>query len=56
MSRLLKELVLLVEGVAKLVADSVSQIFPDEPTNISSLIAVELNHLPQSVCAKDDAL
>ena len=52
----LKELVLLVEVVVKLVADLVAQISPDEPTNISSLIAFEVSHLPQSACAKDDAL
>ena len=28
---------------------------PDEPSNISSLFAVEVNHTPQSVCAKDEA-
>ena len=37
------------------VADSVSQIFPDEPSNMSILLASEVSHLPQSVCAKDDA-
>ena len=31
------------------------QIRPDEPSNIPSLSAVEAPHLPQSVCAKDDA-
>ena len=48
-------LVLLVEVVVKLVADSPVQIFPEEPTNVSSLLAVEVSHLPQSACAKDDA-
>ena len=42
--------------VADSVADSLVQIFPDEPTNMSSLVAVEVAHLPQSACAKDDAL
>ena len=61
-----KEVVLLVEVVVevvvvevdvKLVADLVAQISPDEPSNISSLLAFEVSHAsPQSVCAKDDAL
>ena len=46
---------LLVEVVVKLVAESRVQICPDEPTNMSSLLAVEAIHLPQSDCAKDDA-
>ena len=33
----------------------VEQICPDEPSNIPSLFAVEVNHAPQSVCVKDDA-
>ena len=33
----------------------VAQIRPDEPSNIPSLSAVEVNHAPQSVCEKDDA-
>ena len=55
-----KELVLLVELVVMLVADSVAdslvQIFPDEPVNMSSLSAFEVSHLPHSACEKDDAL
>ena len=31
------------------------QIRPDEPANISSVVAVEVCHSPQSVCANDDA-
>ena len=31
------------------------QILPDEPSNILSLSAVEVNQAPQSACAKDDA-
>ena len=49
-------LLVVVEVVVKLVADSLAQIFPDEPSNISALLADEVSHLPQSVCAKDDAL
>ena len=41
--------------VVKLVADSLAQIFPDEPWNMSCLLAVEVIHLPQSAGAKDDA-
>ena len=33
----------------------VLQIFPDEPSNILSLSAVEVLHSPQSVRVKDDA-
>ena len=33
----------------------VTQIRPDEPTNIPSLFAVEVSHAPQRVCAKDEA-
>ena len=55
----LKELVLLVEVVGEVVVevvvDLVAQISPDEPTNISSLIAFEVSHAPQSVRVKDDA-
>ena len=40
----------------KLVAVLVAQISPDEPTNISCLIAFEVSHAPQSVRVKDDAL
>ena len=49
-------LLVVVEVVVKLVADSLAQIFPDEPSNISALLADEVSHLPQSVCVKDDAL
>ena len=54
----LKDLFLLVvvKVVVKLVSDSAVQIFPDEPSNVSSLLAFEVPHLPQSACAKDDAL
>ena len=38
-----------------LVAGLVLQIFPDEPSNILVLTALEVNHAPQSVCEKDDA-
>ena len=31
------------------------QISPDEPSNIPSLFAVEVDHAPQSLCAKDVA-
>ena len=31
------------------------QIRPNEPLNILSLSAVEVNQAPQSACAKDDA-
>ena len=31
------------------------QIRPDEPTNIYILPAFEVNHLPQRVCANDEA-
>ena len=47
---------MVVKVVVKLVADSAVQIFPDEPSNMSSLLAFEVPHLPQSACAKDDAL
>ena len=40
-----------VEGVVLMAA----HIRPDEPANILSLCAFEVNHAPQSVCAKDDA-
>ena len=33
----------------------VVQSRPEEPLNIPSLSAVEVTHVPQSVCAKDDA-
>ena len=41
--------------VAEVLVLVVVQIRPDEPSNISSLFAVEVIHAPQSVCAKDDA-
>ena len=45
------ELVVVVEVVTLAV-----QSRPDEQSNIPSLpFAVEVNHAPQSVCAKDDA-
>ena len=31
------------------------QIFPDESSNMLVFLAVEVNHEPQSVCAKDEA-
>ena len=38
-------------------ADSVSQIFPDDPSNVSGVAErCNLIHLPQSARAKDDAL
>ena len=50
-------LVLLVGlVVVKLFANLVSQIFLDEPPNISSLSASAVSHLPQRVCAKEEAL
>ena len=52
----LKDLALLVEVVAKLVVDLVAQISPDEPSNMPSVIASEVPHLPQSACENDDAL
>ena len=45
--------VALVEVVNMLAL--LSQILPDEPSNIPSLSAVEVLHSPQSVCVKDDA-
>ena len=44
-------LVPVVEGVVMVAAQS----RPDDPSNIPSLFAVEVDHAPQSVCAKDDA-
>ena len=32
-----------------------AQSFPGEPSNILSLRAVDVPHLPQSVCLNDDA-
>ena len=46
-------LVVLVVRVVLVVV--VVQIRPDEPANIPSLVAVEVLHSPQSVCANDDA-
>merc|ERR1712183_813536 len=40
-----------VEGVVMVAAQSC----PDEPSNIPSFFAVEVDHAPQSVCVKDDA-
>ena len=37
------------------VVEVLVQIRPDDPSNIPSLFAVEVLHLPQSICAKDDA-
>ena len=45
---------LLVEMVVVVVA-LLLQIFPDEPSNIAVLSALEVNHAPQSVWEKDDA-
>ena len=47
------EAVLLVEVVV--VVRVVVQIRPDEPSNIPSLYAVEVLHVPQSVWPNDDA-
>ena len=58
----LKNFVLLVIAkvvvtlVVDSVVDSLVQNFPDEPSNMFSLLASEVSHLPQSTCAKDDAL
>ena len=49
-------LLVVVEEVVVEVLVLVVQMRPDEPSNISSLSAVEVNHAPQSDCAKDDAL
>ena len=48
---LLFEVVVVVEVVVLVAV----QIRPEEPWNIPYLSAVEVNHAPQSVCAKDDA-
>ena len=32
-----------------------AEIRPDEPSNIPSFSAVQVNHAPQRVCVKDDA-
>ena len=45
-----------LKDLALPVADSRAQIFPDEPSNMFALLAFEVLHLPQSACAKDDAL
>ena len=49
----------LVEGAVPVVLEGavlvVAQSLPDEPSNIPSLCAVEMDHAPQSVCVKDDA-
>ena len=44
-----------MEVASLLVVEVVVQICPDEPWNIPSFVAVEVNHAPQRVCAKDDA-
>ena len=57
------EVILLVELVtmgvvvgAVVGAAAVSvQMRPDEPANIRFLLAVEVDHTPQSVCENDDA-
>ena len=41
--------------VVLLLGEEVEQIRPDEPSNIPSLSAFEVNQAPQSVCANDDA-
>ena len=46
----------VVKVVVTLVADSLVQNFPGEPSNMFSLLALEVSHLPQRTCAKDDAL
>ena len=51
----LTELGILVEVVVMLGADSLVQIFPGDLSNMSSLLAVEAAHLPQSVWSKDFA-
>ena len=47
----LRDFVLLDDVVMGVAA----QIFPGELTNIRSCFACDVAHLPQSVCAKDDA-
>ena len=42
--------------VLLVVVEAAAQISPGESTNISVLLAVEASHLPQSACAKEDAL
>ena len=44
--------ILLVEVVVEVFVELVMQILPDDPTNISVLLAVEVSHLPQSDCEK----
>ena len=44
-----------MKNLVLLVADSLAQIFPGEPSNISVLSALEVLHAPQSACVKDDA-
>ena len=44
----------LLVGVL-VVSSVVVQIRPDEPANISSVVAVEVCHSPQRVCENDDA-
>ena len=45
----------LLMGVVVVVEVLVVQNFPGDPSNIEYLSAVEVIHLPQSVCVKDDA-
>ena len=51
------EAVVVVEAVAAvtLLSLGVVQIRPDERSNISVLSAVEVVHMPQSVCVNDEA-
>ena len=43
------------DGKVFLLLDVALQIRPDEPSNIPSLLAVEVYHAPQRVCVNDDA-
>ena len=49
------QLVLLLEEVLVVGLFVLLQICPYDLSNIRSLLAVEVNQAPQSVCAKDDA-
>ena len=49
------DILLLLEVVVAKVIVVVAQIRPDEPSNILSLSAVEVIHMPQRVCENDDA-
>ena len=44
-----------MEEVVFLQLGVIVSIRPDEPSNIPSLSAADVCHLPQSVCANDDA-